>query len=207
MGARADTRDRRLEAAIGAEIRRTRTSLALTLTDLARGAGISTGMLSKIESGQTSPSLATLEALAAALNVPIATFFAAYDTKREATYVPAGQGLPIERRGSQKGHLYRLLGHSLRSPVRVEPYLITLDDRADAHPIFEHPGIEFIYMLEGRVSYRHGEQVYDLSPGDSLFFDAAALHGPLELKRLPAVYLAVIATPETAIDRKEDLPE
>ncbi|MGF1445193.1 MAG: helix-turn-helix domain-containing protein [Pikeienuella sp.] len=195
MGERAEDRARPLEAAIGAEIRRLRVALGLTLTDLARAAALSPGMLSKIEQGQTSPSLASLQALAAALNVPIATFFARFDQKREATYVKAGHGLAIERRGSQKGHLYQLLGHSLRSPVRVEPYLITLDAGSDAHPIFQHPGVEFIYMLDGAVSYRHGDQVYDLAPGDSLFFEAAALHGPLELKRLPAVYLSVIVTP------------
>ncbi len=188
--------DRALEAAIGAEIRATRQALEVTLADLARAASISTGMLSKIETGQASPSLATLQALATALNVPIATFFARYDEKREATYVKAGQGLAIERRGSHKGHLYQLLGHSLRSKTQVEPYLITLDETSDAHPIFQHPGVEFIYMLEGALTYRHGDRTYELGPGDSLFFDAQALHGPLELKHLPAVYLSVIVTPE-----------
>ncbi|MEO1603029.1 MAG: cupin domain-containing protein, partial [Pseudomonadota bacterium] len=59
-----------------------------------------------------------------------------------------------------------------------------------------HAGVEFLFMLEGEVSYRHGEQTYDLTPGDSLFFDPMALHGPLELRVLPAVYLSVIVTPK-----------
>ena len=63
---------------------------------------------------------------------------------------------------------------------------------SDAYPIFQHPGVEFIYMLRGEVSYRHGQQTYLLRQGDSLFFDAQALHGPLELRKLPAVYLSVI---------------
>ena len=187
-----------LEAAVGAQVRETRRALGMTLADLARTASVSLGMLSKIENGQSSPSLATLQALAAALNVPIATFFAKFDEKREATFVKAGQGLAIERRGSSRGHLYQLLGHSLRSATRVEPFLITLDETSDAHPIFEHPGVEFIYMLEGELTYRHGGESYVLEPGDSLFFDAQALHGPLELRRLPAVYLSVIVTPEEA---------
>jgi uncharacterized cupin superfamily protein len=52
--------------------------------------------------------------------------------------------------------------------------------------------MEFIYMLQGRVGYRHGLKVYELCPGDSLFFDAAALHGPEDLSELPARYLSVI---------------
>lgn len=187
-----------LELAVGAQVKATRLAMGVRLSDLARSASISVGMLSKIENGQTSPSLSTLHALATALNVPIATFFATVDQKREATFVKAGEGLKIERRGSRKGHLYQLLGHGLRSATRVEPYLITLDQDSDAYPIFEHAGVEFIYMLQGEVTYRHGDDIYDLRPGDSLFFDAEALHGPMELRVLPAVYLALIVAPPDA---------
>ena len=48
-------------------------------------------------------------------------------------------------------------------------------------------------MLEGDVLYRHADKTYRLSPGDSLFFDADAPHGPKELRRLPIRFLAVIA--------------
>ena len=130
-----------------------------------------------------------------ALNIPIATFFATFDEKSDATYVKAGQGLAIERRGSRKGHLYQLLGHGLRSSPKIEPFLITLDAQSDAYPIFQHPGTEFIYMLEGEITYRHGDRTYELTPGDSLFFDARALHGPMELRKLPAVYLSIIVSP------------
>jgi len=185
-------KDASIESAVGRQVRATRTALGMTLAELAKAASISVSMLSKIENGQTSPSLTTLEGLASVLNVPIATFFATYDEKREATFVRKGNGLAIERRGSSKGHLYQLLGHSLRSSLQVEPFLITLDENSDAYPIFQHPGVEFIYMLRGEVSYRHGQQTHILRPGDSLFFDAQALHGPLELRKLPAVYLSVI---------------
>ena len=187
---------RGLEDALGAQIREMRQSVGVTGAELARAAEISVGMLSKIENSQTAPSLATLQRLAQALNIPIAALFARFDEKREATFVRAGEGLAIERRGSSKGHLYQLLGHSLRSALSVEPFLITLDETADAYPIFQHPGVEFIYMLEGEVAYRHGDQVYVLTPGDSLFFDAEALHGPLELRRLPARYLSFIVAPK-----------
>lgn len=184
-----------LEAAIGRQVRQMRQAIGLTLADLARAASISVGMLSKIENGQTSPSLSTLASLAGALNIPIASFFAHVDEKREATFVRAGEGLTIERRGSAKGHQYRLLGHGLRSAVSVEPYLITLDETSDAYPIFQHEGVEFIYLLEGEVVYRHGDRTYLMRPGDSLFFDAEALHGPLELRRMPVVLLSVISAP------------
>ena len=75
----------------------------------------------------------------------------------------------------------------------VEPYLITLTAASDVFPTFQHDGIELLYMLEGEVTYRHGDRLYDLRPGDSLFFDADAPHGPEVLVRLPARYLSVIS--------------
>ena len=87
----------------------------------------------------------------------------------------------------------------MRSTVKVEPYLITLDETSDAFPIFQHEGTEFIYMLEGSVTYAHGDRTYLMEPGDSLFFDAGAVHGPLELRELPAVYLSIIVTPPEEI--------
>ncbi|MGE0716545.1 MAG: helix-turn-helix domain-containing protein [Alphaproteobacteria bacterium] len=182
----------RLEAAIGRAVRGLRARHDLTLDALARRAGLSVGMLSKIENGRTSPSLATIQALADALAVPVTSFLRDYEAERDAVYVPAGHGLAIERRGTRAGHQYQLLGHGIGKRVAVEPYLITLTAESDVFPVFQHPGQEFIHMLAGEVVYRHGARTWLLRPGDSLFFDADAPHGPEVLKRLPARFLSVI---------------
>ncbi|MFQ5974210.1 MAG: cupin domain-containing protein, partial [Alphaproteobacteria bacterium] len=76
--------------------------------------------------------------------------------------------------------------------IAVEPYLITLSEESDVFPVFQHDGIEFIYMLEGVVGYRHADKTYRMTTGDSLFFDADAPHGPEELLELPIRFLSVI---------------
>src|ERR1700724_2490084 len=86
-----------LEVGIGIEVRRLRKSLDLTVAELGLAAGISAGMLSKIENGAISPSLATLAALATALNVPISRLFAETDERRDCSFVRAATGVPIER--------------------------------------------------------------------------------------------------------------
>jgi DNA-binding XRE family transcriptional regulator len=182
----------RLEVAIGREVRAFRRKLDMTVADLAKLADLSAGMLSKIENGMTSPSLDTLQALSRALHVPVTAFFRRYEEERDATFVPAGQGLTIERRGTRAGHQYQLLGHTLRKNIAVEPYLITLTEESDVFPIFQHAGVEFLYVLEGEVSYRHGSKTYTMRPGDSLFFDADVPHGPDELRRLPIRFLSII---------------
>ncbi|MDP7193419.1 MAG: helix-turn-helix transcriptional regulator, partial [Arenicellales bacterium] len=70
-----EKRDRGLESAIGQQVRVFRVQLGMTIAVLARQAGLSPGMLSKIENGQTSSSLTTLQAVAAALNVPVTALF------------------------------------------------------------------------------------------------------------------------------------
>lgn len=190
-----------LEAALGSQVHGFRRQLGMTMVELAKLAGLSPGMLSKIERGQTSPSLATLAALARALNVPVTALFRRYEEQRDASFVPAGQGIEIERRGTRAGHHYRLLGHTVGGVVTVEPYLITLDHKSDAFPIFQHDGVEFLYMLEGGMIYRHGSKRYPMAPGDSLFFDADAPHGPEVLKLLPVRFLSVISYPADARGR------
>lgn len=183
-----------LEIAIGKQVRNSRKRLNLTVAALAKQAQLSTGMLSKIENGQTSPSLATLTSLANALQIPVTSLFRGYEEQRDVTFIKAGEGLPIERRGSGVGHQYQLLGHTIGKPYNIEPYLITIDDESEVFPVFQHAGTELIYMLAGRVTYRHANKTYTLAPGDTLFFDAEASHGPEEIMELPCRYLAIIVS-------------
>ena len=185
--------ERSLERAIGLQIKHLRRQHDLSIADLAAQASISTGMLSKIENGQISASLASLNAIATALSVPISSLFAAFEERRDASFVKAGEGLNIERRGTKVGHVYQLLGHSLRGDIVLEPYLITLKEDAVAYTGFQHEGIELLHMISGQMVYRHGDQSYAMEPGDSLLFDSGALHGPEQVVQSPATFLSIIA--------------
>ncbi len=186
--------DNAIERSMGREIKLYRTKIGLTIAELAKLADLSSGMLSKIENGNTSPSLATLQSLSKALNIPITAFFRKFEEDRDASFVSAGSGVVIDRRGSRTGHQYQLLGHSLGKSIIVEPYLLTLTEESEVFPLFHHPGMEYIYMLEGKMVYTHGGKSYRLGPGDSLMFDAEATHGPEELIDLPIKFLSVMVS-------------
>jgi transcriptional regulator with XRE-family HTH domain len=186
------SRDNSLELAIGREVRAFRKKSNLTVAELASEAGLSIGMLSKIENGVASPSLLTLKALSTALHIPVTALFRRYEEQRDASFVRPDEGVVIERRGTRAGHQYQLLGHSVGKSIALEPYMISLSEESEVFPVFQHSGLEFIYMIEGEVIYRHGDKSYTLTPGASLLFDADTPHGPEELRRLPIRFLSVM---------------
>lgn len=192
--------ERHLEVAIGHEIRAARKYSGITVADLAEVSGISIGMLSKIENGLTSPSLTTLNSVSMALGIPISQLLRRFEEDRQAVQVKSGDGVTAERRGSRAGHQYQLLGvlGTNQSGVVSEPYMITLTTESDVFPTFQHAGLEFLYFLEGCLEYRHGANIYLMEPGDSLYFDADAPHGPHKLLTLPARYLSIITYPKSA---------
>lgn len=186
-----------LEAALGTviaqRVREYRLQLGLTVGQLAARSGLSKGMLSKMENAQASPSLATLARLSTALSVPITSFFRGLDEERDVLYVKAGQGMDIQHPGSRVGHRYQVLG-SMRGPSkRMEPVLVTLMERSEVFPAYQHPGTELIYMLAGRMEYGVGSSTYLLEPGDALQFNGEVTHGPAKLEALPIQFLTVKA--------------
>lgn len=202
------TRDRRpddavetleLEAAIARNVRQLRRNAGISVGDMAARVGISKAMLSKIENAQTSCSLSTIALLAQGLDVPVTSLFRGADAERPASYVKAGQGTPIVRHGTQAGHEYQLLGGLRGEHKRLECLMVTLNKTSDVYPLFQHPGTEFIYMIEGVMYYDHSRSTYRLEPGDCLQLDGEGAHGPTALVELPIRFLSVIAFPDASI--------
>lgn len=189
--------DRALERALGSQVRALRRGHDLSVADLAAAAHISGGMLSKIENGQISASLGTLQAIAAVLSVPISQLFARFEEREDVSFVAAGQGLTIDRRGTKVGHAYQLLGAALRGEIVIEPYLITLSEDAEPHTGFQHGGQEFLFMLTDAMTYAHGPRRYPMRPGDALLFDPGTPHGPAELTQRPVQFLSIIVYPHS----------
>jgi transcriptional regulator with XRE-family HTH domain len=185
-----------LERYLGNTIKELRQQHGLTIAEVADRADISRGMLSKIENAQTATSLETLSRLAHALGVSLATLFRHYDVPGGgAQLVKDGEGMEVVRRGTKRGHTYHLLSYDQGPTKQFEPFLITIDHESEVFPTFEHPGTEFIYMLEGKMEYRHGQSTYALEPGDSLTFRGEVPHGPEKLIECPIKFLSVLMYP------------
>lgn len=188
-----------LERYVGGTIRDLRRAHGLTIADIAEKTGISRGMLSRIETGQTASSLEGLNRIARALGVSLSTLFRNFEVDGGgAQLVKSGQSMEVARRGTRSGHTYHLLAYDQGPSKLFEPFLITIDEQYEHSPVFEHPGTEFIYMLQGRMEYRHGSAVHVLEPGDALTFDGKVPHGPGELFERPVRFLTMIIYPPGA---------
>ena len=148
-------------------------------------------MLSKIENAQTSPSLSTLERLAAALDMPVTSLFRGLAEERDAVFVKAGSGPrscarapgPATPTSCSAASAGRTSGWSRCSS--------SLDDETEVFPLFQHAGIEILYMLSGVMEYGYGRQRYKMERGDTLQFEGDIPHGPTMLVKLPIRFLSI----------------
>ena len=120
-----------------------------------------------------SPSISTLQQISQSLKVPISKFFETRDGGRELVYQRQGQRPRVAFKHSTIEDL--AAGHAAfqrRAPDRHDQ-----PGRADSgkSPIV-HTGREFVYRIEGRIIYSVKKQDYELTPGDSLAFEAYLPH-------------------------------
>ncbi|MGH3499349.1 MAG: helix-turn-helix domain-containing protein [Nocardioidaceae bacterium] len=180
-----------LGTVIAERVREFRSGLGWTVGRLAEESQVSKSMLSKIENMQASPSLSTLVRLAHALSVPVTAFFRGLAEEEDMVFVKAGSGLDIHHKGSGPGHRYQMLG-SMRAPHdTLEPMLVTLTERTEVFPLYQHAGTELIFMISGKMEYCYGSVRYLLEPGDAMQFVGEVMHGPGELVALPIQFLAI----------------
>jgi transcriptional regulator with XRE-family HTH domain len=161
-----------LEVNVGQRLRELRAERDLSIRALAEHSGLAVNTLSLIENNKTSPSVSTLQQIAAALKVSITAFFGTDAPKNSVSYVKASQ-----RPSAAFAHgTLQDLGAGLTSRA-VEPFLVTLEPNAGsgANPIV-HTGHEFVYCLTGRIVYTVEDRTFLLEPGDSLLFESHLPH-------------------------------
>ena len=184
-----------IEVQIGSRIRQLRTDRSITLDQLAMEVNLTKGQVSKIENGKVSVPVSTLTRIASALAVSPGVFFQGSGSAPRAKLVPKNGRRIIVGRASKLGHYYESLAYDLPFSKDFEPYLMTIEVRQvdPAKNVFKHPGHELLFMLEGKMDYRHDSQIYHLEPGDSLFFDGTIEHGPVKVSGVPVKFLSIIS--------------
>ena len=174
---------------IADRIRKLRRDAGLTLTEAAEKADLNKATLSKIETGQISPPIATLMRIAKILGVSITDFFV--DDEPQPVYVLTrkNQGSLVRQEGSKFGYSYEALALEKLGKT-AEPFLLTIEP-TDPPGEFHHLGQELIYMLSGRMEFTIDDERLVLRPGDSLYFDSKHVHKTRILGKRPARFICV----------------
>jgi transcriptional regulator with XRE-family HTH domain len=190
------------EQLIARSIRELRKSRRLTLQQVSEKAALSKSFLSKVERSNVSISIAALSRLSNALGVSIGEFFDSAEPESEVIYVPRGEGKAVTRVHSNLPYQYEVL-IPRRGMRLMQPTIITIDGRKTTFELRQHPGEQFIFVLQGAMNYVCGSREFRMRPRDCLYLNAATPHGP-KLKRSQSVrYLAVHTNTLTSSHRKD----
>ncbi len=133
--------------------------------------------LKRIESNEMIPPLGELVKLSRALEMKMG-YFISPGIDKPMTVVRADQRLPVSRYGEKRSERYGYTYESLapeKANRSMEPFIVTLLP-ADAVEPSSHDGQEFLFVLEGQVKARVGDQVEFLNPGDAIYYDSSQPH-------------------------------
>lgn len=177
---------------VAIRIRQFRQDKRLSVRALAEEAGISASALSQIEGGQVSPSVATLEKICGALQLPITVLFDEPDSGSS----------PLIMRANARRQVYSADSHAIIEPLargfarkKIQPLLLTLEPEGECgeHPYSGLEGEEFAIVLRGHILFEQGEGVYELSIGDGIYFNPQLPHNWRNRSGKIAKVLVVVA--------------
>ena len=164
-----------LNGQFGVRVRSLRDAMDLSLRDLAERSGVSAPMLSQVERGDTSPTLAVADKIAGGLEL----------TLSQLLRLDEGEGVSVvreaeRRRGGGRRHRYEVLTPPLPG-LRAEVSLHTLAPRAstgapDDAPRHEPGSRETAVVEDGELRFVCGGAAHDLAEGDSVTFDSDLPH-------------------------------
>lgn len=178
--------------ALGTRVRSLRDAMDLSLRDLAERSGVSAPMLSQVERGETSPTIAVAERIATGLELSLS----------QLLRLDEGDGVSIvrrrqRRRGGHGDHRYDVLTPPLPG-LRAEVSLHTLGPRASTGgpgdpPMHEAGGRETAVVVDGRLQFVCGGITHELDEGDAVTFDADLPHHFENPEDTPARFYGIVA--------------
>lgn len=175
---------------ISNRLKKLREESKLSLRDLGERTGLSASFLSQIELGQVSPSIASLENIANALNVHITHFFDD-QTKPDSIVMRKNERKRIYSQGSKA--IIQPLAHKI-SKKKIEPFMLTLEVGGESgeHPYSSHHGEEFGMVIKGKVRFTLEDKEYLLEDGDSVYFNSTKPHRWQNIAKKEAFIILVI---------------
>lgn len=184
---------------IGAKIKNLRESREITKEELSKETNVSLELINSIESGDVVPSLTPITKIAKALGVRLGTFLD-----------DAPQNGPLIVKNGETNSVVYFSGeenqtdvsalefHSLgagKNDRNMEPFIIDVHTENGEFNLSSHEGEEFIYVLEGEIEVKYGQDSFIVSKGDSIYYDSIIPHHLHSHNGEISKILAVVYTP------------
>lgn len=163
---------------VGERVRKVRQGRGLSLKDISQRTGLQEDLLQQIEDGSMAPPLGTVIKLAKALEMKMG-YFISGEQNLSYTIVRRTDRRVISRYDSKKGKHYGYEYESLaphKKDRHMEPFMVTLVPSATEEERSTHDGQEFIFVLDGKMEVRLGEEIHVLEPGDAIYYDSTVPH-------------------------------
>jgi transcriptional regulator with XRE-family HTH domain len=180
--------------AIGSKLRRLRLRKSMGLLELSKHTRLSPALLSKLERDVMHPTLSTLLRIAMVFSVGLEYFFNP-EPRPVLEIVRKKDRLrfPESPDAAHAGYYFESLDFPVPNRA-LNSYLAEFEPvEPDRSRLHEHPGIEFLYVLSGRLELRTGEDKHELAEGDAIYFDSTTPHGYRRIgaKRTTALVVAM----------------
>jgi transcriptional regulator with XRE-family HTH domain len=179
---------------IGEKLRRLRLRKSMGLTELGKHTGLSPSLLSKLERDLMHPTLPTLLRIALVFSVGLEYFFNPEPKpvlevvrKRERLRFPEA---PDRRHPAYHFESLDFLAENRKLNAYYAEFEAAERSHASRH---EHPGVEFLYVISGKLAIKIGEDEKELTEGDAIYFESAVPHEyrKVGLRRTTALVVVV----------------
>ena len=181
--------------AIGPKIRVLRLRRKLGLTQLGKHTGLSPAMLSKLECGKLFPTLPTLLRIAMVFSVGLDYFFTDERKRRVVAVVRKKDRVRFPERPGSGEIAYHFESLDFKANERkLNAFLAEFEQvAAEKVRMHQHPGVEFLYMIRGKIDLIIGSDTHTLDAGDAIYFDSGVRHAYRRTGRPPSTAVIVTA--------------
>ena len=163
---------------IGSKLRRLRLRKSMGLLELSKHTSLSPALLSKLERDLMHPTLPTLLRIATVFSVGLEYFFNPEPRPvLEIVRKKDRMRFPDSPDARKVAYYFESLDFPVSNRA-LNSYLAEFEciEPEDVQP-HVHPGIEFLYVLSGRLQLNVGEESHELAEGDAIYFDCTVPHG------------------------------
>jgi transcriptional regulator with XRE-family HTH domain len=181
--------------ALGEKLRGLRLRKSMGLVELGQHTGLSAAMLSKLERGKLFPTLPTLLRIAFVFGVGLEYFFADERKRHVVAIARKKERLRLPDNPDGKSIAYNFESLDFKATERklnafyaeFEPVAA---EKARTH---QHPGVELLYLILGKLDLTIGSETFTLEAGDAVYFDSGVRHSYHRASKTPCTGVIVTA--------------